>query len=892
MNKIYSGCFLLILSGVGQAAFSEVILDGTLGSEGALPGPGYHVHAGLGREKGGNLFHSFQTFNLDSGEAVLFSGPARIENVISRVTGGKSSYLNGALMCSIPGADLYFLNPAGVMFGSDARINDIQGSLHVSTADYLRLGEEGRFDANNPQASVFTSAPPSAFGFLNDTPAGISKELGFLHVPDGETVSFIGGNLTLQDGRATLSEDQTANTFLGSAGGRVNLVSVASPGEMPINPEEMPEGAFERFGAITVTDSTPDADYVLRNFANIHVSGSGGGKVYIQGGKILFENSYVYADTLGKGEGRGVVVKAADELVLAKASRITAESFDSGDAGNITVTAGRVSMKEGAQLVSTASMQGAAGDISISAKESLKISGRFSELVEGEVLNSAIVSNTDGSGRGGNVTISAPDLILSERGVVLANATGFGPTGAVSLQADRLTLESGGQINLSTGNRTTDTGMADSTAHGGKLTVVAKESVLISGQADGYRSALLSNVFTAGEGGAISVFAPKIEIRQGGTIQAGTRGDGPAGRISLNADTVYIHQGGLVATNTARGRGAAGDIVIKARESVVIAERDPGARANVSSAALNINGGEGDAGKISITTPHLTIHNDGQISSTAESEGQGGMIILNADTLILDSNGKINASTGGSGKGGNIHLNAQRLRITNNGNISANSREGQGNAGEVRMEVTDTVHIDNGAINTSAEHADGGDIHIGTPNRLILINAKVSTRITGKEGSGGNVSANAVKLIYLRDSELTASVGDGMGNGGNIDIDPNFVILDGSLLKANAYGGDGGNITITAGHYVESAASLVQASSQLGIDGEIRINASKNDVSKGLVLPTDLDKGSTLLKDRCAMRDDNASSSLVETGRCLRGLCFHQHARHGAICPRTNRGIF
>ncbi|MCP4699698.1 MAG: filamentous hemagglutinin N-terminal domain-containing protein [Gammaproteobacteria bacterium] len=925
------GYFLIAVLGMSRAAFGEIVLDGTLGSKGALSGPVYDIKASLGRKEGNNLFHSFQSFNLDKGEAALFSSPARIENVISRVTGGKRSYLNGALMCSIPGADLYFLNPAGIMFGEEARIN-IQGSLHVSTADYLRLGEDGRFDAGNPEASVFTSAPPSAFGFLNDAPADISKKLGFLQVPNGETVSFVGGDLALQDGRVTLNDEQVFNSFLRSTDGRVNLVSIASPGEVPVNPEEMPEGAFERFGTITVADSTPYVDYMLRNSANIHVSGSRGGKVYIQGGNILFDNSHVYADTEGNGKGRGVIVKAADELVFVKGARITAVSSDSGDAGNIMVAAKRISIKEGAQLVTSTREQGAAGDIKVDATESLKISGRFSELVSDEVLHSSIESNTK-VGTGGNITISASNIMLSEGGAVLATTNGIGsagaislfasdmmlseggavlawtkgigPAGAISLELNRLTLESGGKISLSAGSQETiGKKLADSTGNGGNLTIVAKESVLISGQADGLRSALLNNVFNAGEGGEISVSAPQIEIREGGSIEAGTRGDGSAGRISLNADSVHIHQGGLLTTDTAGGRGAAGDIVITARDSVVIAERDPQARANVSSAALNIDGGQGDAGDINITTPHLTVHNDGQISSATESAGQGGGIaILNADTLILESNGKINASTSGSGKGGNIHLNAHRIRITgngkikagtsgsgkggnihlnahriritDNGNISASSEscplcvQGPGNAGEVRLEVTDTVHIDNGAINTSAKDADGGDIHIGTPTRLILINnATVSTQITGKEGSGGNISANAVKLIYLRDSALTADVKDGMGNGGNIAIhpSPNFVILGGnSCIIANAYGGDGGNITIIAGQYIESPGSLVQASSQLGIDGKIRINASKNDVSEGLVLPTDLNKGSTLLKNRCAVRDDE--SSMVETGR-------------------------
>ncbi len=103
-------------------AAAQVMLDGTTGPAGALAGPDYRIGAGLGRRAGGNLFHSFARFGLRSGESATFSGPAGIENVISRVTGGARSDIDGVLRSTIPGADLWFLNPAGVVFGPNARL--------------------------------------------------------------------------------------------------------------------------------------------------------------------------------------------------------------------------------------------------------------------------------------------------------------------------------------------------------------------------------------------------------------------------------------------------------------------------------------------------------------------------------------------------------------------------------------------------------------------------------------------------------------------------------------------------------------------------------------------------------------------------------------------------
>jgi filamentous hemagglutinin family protein len=98
-----------------------------------------------------------------------------INNVISRVTGGHPSEIDGTIRSTIPNADMYFLNPYGIIFKDNARL-EVQGSFHASTADYLRLGDGGRFDASNPSASILNVAPIEAFGFLGNSVASISVE--------------------------------------------------------------------------------------------------------------------------------------------------------------------------------------------------------------------------------------------------------------------------------------------------------------------------------------------------------------------------------------------------------------------------------------------------------------------------------------------------------------------------------------------------------------------------------------------------------------------------------------------------------------------------------------------------------------------------------------------
>ncbi|MEI6260437.1 MAG: filamentous hemagglutinin N-terminal domain-containing protein [Deltaproteobacteria bacterium] len=139
--------------------------DGSLGPATTLTGPNYTIPPELGQQKGSNLFHSFGNFNVGEGENATFTGNAGITNVIGRVTGGNKSVINGLLACDITGANLWLLNPFGILFGSKASLN-VNGSFHASTADYLQLSDGGVFYTDPSKTSKLTIVAPSAFGFL------------------------------------------------------------------------------------------------------------------------------------------------------------------------------------------------------------------------------------------------------------------------------------------------------------------------------------------------------------------------------------------------------------------------------------------------------------------------------------------------------------------------------------------------------------------------------------------------------------------------------------------------------------------------------------------------------------------------------------------------------
>jgi large exoprotein involved in heme utilization and adhesion len=127
---------------------------------------------------------------------------------------------------------------------------------------------------------------------------------------------------------------------------------------------------------------------------------------------------------------------------------------------------------------------------------------------------------------------------------------------------------------------------------------------------------------------------------------------------------------------------------------------------------------------------------------------------------------------------------------------------------------------------------------------------------------GGNITLKVRDFLYLVRSEITASVKGETGNGGNITIDPRLVILNHSSIIADAVEGRGGNITINAGEFIDSADSAVLATGQLLFSGP------RSDVNGALVvLSTELRSAAAVLRESCAAPGSRPQSSLVEAGR-------------------------
>ena len=150
--------------------------------------------------------------------------------------------------------------------------------------------------------------------------------------------------------------------------------------------------------------------------------------------------------------------------------------------------------------------------------------------------------------------------------------------------------------------------------------------------------------------------------------------------------------------------------------------------------------------------------------------------------------------------------------------------------------------MQNSLVTTEARHASGGQIAINAPDMVRMINSKIVTSVAG---SGTDT------------------------NGGDITIDPNFVFLQNSQILAQAFAGTGGNITITSNVFLADPNSLVDASSQRGISGEVNILSPVQNVGGRLTpLSQQFSSAAALLAQRCAARAaDGKFSTFVVAGR-------------------------
>ena len=610
-----------------------VVTDGSLGGvAGPLPGPNFIVPANLGKIAGGNLFHSFSQFDLNHGESATFSGPGSIHNILARVTGGQVSSIDGVIRSTIAGANFFLLNPAGVIFGADASI-DVSGSFAATTGQDVKLSDGSRFRATpGPADALLTSAPPAAFGFLTANTGTISIQGSQLASAAGKTLAFAGANV----------QAKNAKLSAGSV--------VIRGGKLTMDHTQI---------ALAATKAGVAAD------------------VDMQTSISLTNQSSIEATAMRDFANQTIAKISAPAISIGRASSITSLGGGGVNAGDLSLTADRLSLTGASVIETRTSDAGRGGNIGVDADDILiRDSG------------STINAITEDLGRGGNVALVAGNLTIAEGGIVQAATLGPGAGGSVrvdaanvsltgnlaqaQLSADALqgSLGNAGSVHLNLTGQLTIAGTAQISSDtfgpgiGGDIVITAQNAI-VDGKGLGVFTAIATtsqdSMFGGAAGNIVLNIRDTLQLLAGGQMSAFTIGPGAGGSINVNATRVLISgedsAGSFIsASSLGQATGNGGDVRLTLNGSLEIVAGGEISVTTETSAA---------GGSVNITAPMISISGMGS-SIRAETTaglngGPGGDIAITTNSFEGSGGGSISASTSGSGAGGSIDISAHLL---------------------------------------------------------------------------------------------------------------------------------------------------------------------------------------------------------------------------------------
>ncbi len=149
-------------------------------------GDQFTITGGSRSSSGSNLFHGFEQFNLDAGQTATFLVDPAIQNVFSRISGGDPSVINGLVQLTGGSANLYLLNPAGIVFGDSGQVN-VPGSFYATSANAVQFGlnwfnvfEDGDVSGLNGLPTALAFSPALAGSILNSGTIGAGQQVALL----------------------------------------------------------------------------------------------------------------------------------------------------------------------------------------------------------------------------------------------------------------------------------------------------------------------------------------------------------------------------------------------------------------------------------------------------------------------------------------------------------------------------------------------------------------------------------------------------------------------------------------------------------------------------------------------------------------------------------------
>ncbi len=807
------------IASFGNCALAQITPDRTLPNNSRVtPNGDTNIISG-GTQAGSNLFHSFEEFSVLSGSTANFNNAADIQNIISRVTGKSVSNIDGLIRANGT-ANLFLINPNGIIFGQNASLN-IGGSFLASTANAIGFGDQGFFSADNPESSSpLLTVNPSALLFnriqtdkiQNNSvaPSGLDPSGEFtatgLRVPDGKSLLLVGGDINMDGGG------------LFAFGGRVELGGLSGVGTVGLNGD----GNNSR---LSFPDHVERSDVFLSNGAVVNVRAGDGGSIAVNARNFEITGESGLFAGIGRGLGSdnskagNIEVNATEVIDINKsfiANEILLEA--SGQGGDVNISASTLQVRDKTQVGTTTFGKGKGGNLTVNAQNVQLIGkstdGQFPSILGAStqpnstgdagdltintntlLVDGAVVyTSTFGEGKGGNLTVHAQNVQVIGRSAngqpsglfASAERNSTGNAGDLKVKTNTLVLQDGAQVIVSTFGQ----------GNSGNLTIDAQNVQVLGESADGqFPSALFTYAQpnSSGDAGDLTIQTNTLLVRDGAQVSAGTLGAGKGGNLTVHAQNVQLigtptngqFASGLFASAGPNSTGDAGDLKIKTNTLLV---RDG---AQVSAGTL----GAGKGGNLTVHAQNVQVigeSKDGQfpsaLSTSAQpnSTGDAGDLTINTNTLLVDG-AVVNTGTSGEGKGGNLTVHAKDVQVI------GRSADGQFPS----------------ALGTSAQPnstGDAGDLTINTNTLLVLDGAQVATGTFGA-GKGGNLTVNAQNVQVIDESKdgqfpstlTTSAQPNSTGDAGDLTIKTNILLVDGAAVYTSTFGaGKGGNLTVNA----------------------------------------------------------------------------------------------
>jgi filamentous hemagglutinin family protein len=616
-----------------------------------------------GARRGDNLFHSFSQFSIPTGGSAYFNNAADVQNIFSRVTGGSISNIDGVIRANGT-ANLFLLNPNGILFGPNARLN-IGGSFVATTANSINFADNFQYSATNPQtARLLTVSVPVGLQ-MGTNPGRIAAQgngydlsvavplfsplirgnsTAGLRVLAGQTLALVGGGIDIDGGTLTAEQGRIE---LGSVrDGQVNLSSTSSGFAFDYS-------GNQRFGDIRLSrQALGDA--------------SGGGVIQVQGNQVsLMDGSLLLIQNQGNQAGGSIRVNAAQFLEMSGISPdaksfpggLASEPVGAGRGADVTVSTQQLRVQGGAVIVARSYSSAETGDVTVNAFDSVQVSGSSS-------INPTSLSN------------------------IATTVFGSGPGGTLTVSTRRLNLLDGGNVaspTLGTGN-------------GGTVMVNATEAVEIIGRSLLFSpSAVNSATISAGNAGIVIINTARLVIKNGGAVSSSTLASGNAGNVTINASESVEVTGTVLGNLFPSAVRSSAPITSEALRQALRLPDKP----------------SGDSGSVSINTPRLSIRDGAQVSVSNDGTGSAGTLQMNANSISLDRGGSITAATA-SGEGGNIDLNMRDFVLLRNNSQITTSAGGRGNGGNIQIDAGAIIALptENSDIRANSVNARGGNVTI------------------------------------------------------------------------------------------------------------------------------------------------------------------------------------